>query len=129
MGLVRALEADGITVISPVVIIHAGVSSMEHYRLTAELETGLYGLPEPQRTTSVDTTSLEVVIVPIVAYDGTGMRLGYGKGFYDRFLSTLSPKVKKIGLAYSIQEVDSIPRQSNDQILDSIVTEQALIQP
>jgi 5-formyltetrahydrofolate cyclo-ligase len=127
--LVKVLESDGLRVVAPVVIIDGGVSSMEHYLLTDTLETGLFGLPEPQRTTPIDSATIEAVIVPLVAYDGTGMRLGYGKGFYDRFLSTLSPSVKKIGLAYSIQEVDSIPRQPHDQLLNYIVTEQSLIQP
>lgn len=129
MSLVRTLEAVGIRVVSPVVVVNGSVPTMEHYQLTTDLEKGLYGLPEPKREVLVDNNSIEAVMVPVVAYDGTGMRLGYGKGFYDRFLSTLNPTVKKIGLAYSIQEVDNIPRLEHDQLLDYIITEQALMQP
>lgn len=127
LSLVRAMESCSIQVIAPVVIQEGDVLKMEHYELSKILTSGLYGVPEPERNIRTDINSIEMVIVPIVAYDGTGTRLGYGKGFYDRFLAQIDPSVKRIGLAFSVQEVDEIPRLAHDQQLDMIVTETGIV--
>lgn len=64
---------------------------------------------------------LDVVIVPIVAYDKNKYRLGYGKGYYDRFLSTID--ALKIGIAYKVQEVEDVFHETHDIKLDFIVNE------
>ena len=64
---------------------------------------------------------LDVVIVPIVAYDKNKYRLGYGKGYYDRFLSTVD--ALKIGIAYKVQEVEDVFHETHDIKLDFIVNE------
>ena len=64
---------------------------------------------------------LDVVIVPIVAYDKNKYRLGYGKGYYDRFLSTVD--ALKIGIAYKVQEVEDVFHETHDIKLDYIVNE------
>jgi 5-formyltetrahydrofolate cyclo-ligase len=63
--------------------------------------------------------------VPLLAFDRTGYRLGYGGGFYDRSLAELraAKKVLAVGVAFSVQEVDAVPHDGNDQPLDWIVTE------
>lgn len=67
-----------------------------------------------------------IILVPLLAFDGEGYRLGYGGGFYDRTISEAregdSPP-KFIGVAYSMQEVDQVPTDDNDQPLDGILTE------
>ncbi|KJZ19717.1 5-formyltetrahydrofolate cyclo-ligase [Loktanella sp. S4079] len=73
----------------------------------------------------------EIVIVPLVAFDRRGGRLGYGGGFYDRTLEqlrTMKPTLA-IGFAYSVQEDDDLPLEATDQPLDMIVTEQGIIEP
>ena len=67
----------------------------------------------------------EIVIVPLVAFDAQGGRLGYGGGFYDRTLETLRAKraTLAIGFAYAAQEGDALPLEPTDQTLDMIVTE------
>lgn len=68
----------------------------------------------------------EILIVPMVAYDPRGFRLGYGGGFYDRTLERLrdrNPSVLAVGFAFSAQCLDDVPQESTDQPLDMIVTE------
>lgn len=70
----------------------------------------------------------DLVLVPLLALDSQGYRLGYGKGHYDRVLQHLrqNHKLTTVGFAYSFQEVKSIPHEPHDQRLDYIVTEQGL---
>ncbi|MCB6179657.1 5-formyltetrahydrofolate cyclo-ligase [Rhodobacter sp. Har01] len=67
----------------------------------------------------------EVLIVPLLAFDARGYRLGYGGGFYDRTLQGLRArhKVLAVGFAFAAQEVDAVPTEPTDQRLDAIVTE------
>jgi len=73
----------------------------------------------------------EVLIVPLLAFDRRGFRLGYGGGFYDRTIEALRAKgpVTAIGFAFAAQEVDEVPTEPTDQRLDLIVTEQGVIRP
>jgi 5-formyltetrahydrofolate cyclo-ligase len=72
----------------------------------------------------------QVVIVPLLAFDARGYRLGYGGGFYDRTLQGLRAKgpVLAIGFAFAAQEVDEVPTDAFDQKLDMVVTEKGLRQ-
>ena len=65
----------------------------------------------------------KILIVPLLAFDREGYRLGYGGGFYDRTIEQLGPDVTTIGFAYAAQECDDVPREATDQRLDYIVTE------
>lgn len=71
----------------------------------------------------------EVLIVPLLAFDRRGFRLGYGGGFYDRTLERLRARgpVLAIGFAFSAQEVDEVPTDPTDQRLDALVTERGLV--
>lgn len=73
----------------------------------------------------------ELLIVPLLAFDRTGARLGYGGGFYDRTLAGLRArgKVLAVGFAYAAQEVPRVPVEATDQGLDAIVTEDEAIRP
>ena len=73
-------------------------------------------------------TQPEVLIVPLVAFDARGYRLGYGGGFYDRTLELLRGRRKTvaIGFAFSAQEMPEVPIEATDQRLDAIVTEQGV---
>jgi 5-formyltetrahydrofolate cyclo-ligase len=91
------------------------------------LKRGPFGLEEPLERTPASLADLDAVIVPIAAFDRRGTRLGYGKGFYDKFLSELPRDVERIGLAYSMQQLDHIPALPHDCELDTIVTEKEII--
>lgn len=76
--------------------------SMNHYLLTdnTKIKVNDYGIPEPEDGIEVPTSKIDAVFVPLLAYDKKGNRVGYGKGFYDKFLSECKADVIKIGLSY-----------------------------
>lgn len=77
-------------------------ASMKHYLLTdnTKIKVNDYGIPEPLDGIEVPTSKIEVVFIPLLAYDKKGNRVGYGKGFYDKFLSECKSETIKIGLSY-----------------------------
>ncbi len=85
------------------------------------LELGAFHIEEPTGTEVVDPEEIELVIVPGVAYDRRGNRLGRGKGFYDRFLKTT--KATKVGVGYKFQVFDEIPFEEHDVKMDIVITE------
>lgn len=92
-----------------------------------ELRSGPYDVPEPVGTECVDPRQLDAVIVPGVAFDLSGRRLGFGKGYYDRFLPALRPEAVKVGLVYDLQLVPEVPAGPNDVPVDIIVTESRVV--
>lgn len=87
--------------------------SMRHFLLTEEtkIKVSSYGIPEPQSGPEVQTDVLDVVFIPLLAYDLRGNRVGYGKGFYDRFLESCPEHTIKVGLSLfppcnAIEDVD-----------------------
>ncbi len=98
---------------------------LEHYaiRLLDDLEETALGLwePDPARARTVDPAEAELVLVPGIAFDPLGWRIGYGAGYYDRFLAT--SRAETVGLAYSLQLRAAIPHEPHDVPLDRIVTE------
>ena len=75
--------------------------SMEHFLLTDTtiLQTNSWGIPEPVDAIPIPENKIQVVFIPLLAFDSTGNRVGYGKGFYDNFLSVCQPTTLKIGLS------------------------------
>ncbi len=71
----------------------------------------------------------DLLIVPLLAFDATGLRLGYGGGFYDRTIARLRgmASVRAIGIGYAAQQVDAVPADETDQRLDAVVTEAELV--
>ena len=82
-----------------------------------------YGIAEP--LTAAPAVVPGIVLVPLLAFDAAGHRLGYGGGYYDRTL-VLLPNARAIGVAYAGQEVSALPSQPYDHPLDAIVTENGL---
>jgi 5-formyltetrahydrofolate cyclo-ligase len=89
------------------------------------LKAGTWGIlePEPDPGRAVRPETVACVLVPGVAFDADGNRIGNGKGFYDRFLKTLKPGAAKIGLAYSLQMVPRVPVDAHDVKLDLVLTD------
>jgi len=91
--------------------------------LDRDFTPGTLGIPEPRpAATRVDPTEIDWVLVPGVAYDPTGHRIGRGAGHYDRLLPTLREGVPRWALAFEVQWVESIPVRPHDQPLDGIVS-------
>ena len=72
-----------------------------------QLKTNAWGIPEPQDGNTVESSLIDTVIVPLLAVDKKGNRVGYGKGFYDKFLAQCKPTCKRIGLSF-FRPVDAI---------------------
>ena len=126
-GIIEDLFERKIKVAVPVILGEGNEERMIHTSFTDldSLHPGMFGVPEPDIVNEVPLDELSAVIIPLVAFDGFGMRLGYGKGYYDRFLATIPEKITRIGLAFSIQEVDKIPKISHDQLINNVITEQS----
>ncbi|MEP4249480.1 5-formyltetrahydrofolate cyclo-ligase [Tateyamaria sp.] len=110
------------------VIIGAGLPlQFSRWTPDAALRAGPFGAQVPLVDEFIEP---ELVIVPLVAFNRTGGRLGYGGGFYDRTLERLRGRgaVLAIGFAYGAQELDNLPLESTDQPLDMIVTPEAVIE-
>lgn len=92
-----------------------------------ELEEGSFGILEPKKDFAriVDPKDLDLIIVPGIAFDAKGRRIGYGHGYFDNFLKDIS--APKIALAYEMQLVDEIPASEKDVNVDFIVTEKRII--
>jgi 5-formyltetrahydrofolate cyclo-ligase len=101
--------------------IHAHlINSLEN------LEIGKYNIEEPNdETLEIDLGKLDIIIIPGISFDRQGLRIGYGKGYYDDFLK--STKAKKIALAYEFQINENIPGEIHDEKVDLIITEKSII--
>ena len=101
---------------------------MTHYLLTdsTTLKKNQYHIPEPIDGIEIKTENLEVVFVPLLAFDKRGHRVGYGKGFYDKFLSQCKPETVKIGLSLFEAESKIDDVIESDVKLDYCVTPQKI---
>ena len=80
----------------------------------ADLETDAMGIAVPRRREPVATDSIDVVIVPGLAFDPQGRRLGRGGGFYDRFLPSVPRKAATVGVCFGLQRVEAVPAGPSD---------------
>jgi 5-formyltetrahydrofolate cyclo-ligase len=101
----------------------------EVYQFPEDLEPGTWGIlePKPGRLRPVEPGEIELVLVPGVAFDQRGNRLGYGAGYYDRFLAKTSPTATSIALAYELQAVEDVFPVEHDMPVHYILTEDRLI--
>jgi 5-formyltetrahydrofolate cyclo-ligase len=97
---------------------------MTHYLLTdgTKIIKNGYNIPEPVDGIEVPDSKIDVVFVPLLAFDKKGHRVGYGKGFYDRFLSKCKPDVISIGLSFFEVENEILDLHENDFALNYCVT-------
>jgi len=104
--------------------------SMSHVLLTdsTTIKKNSYNIPEPVDGIEIQSSQLEVVFIPLLAFDKLGHRIGYGKGFYDRFLADCKPETLKIGLSFFEAEVETIEASEDDIKLDYCVTPEQVIQ-
>jgi len=109
---------------------------LTHCRITWRTQwvKGLFGIREPLAEKPEDIVTDHAffgqgaaIIVPLVAFDQRCMRLGYGKGFYDRFLAQAT--AGEIGIAYELQRVQSVPSQVHDIAMDAIATQERWYKP
>lgn len=119
--LLTRLIADGYRVALPAI----GTNRILHFHLWSPdeaLETGPFGIPQP--TAEAPEADPDVLLLPLLAFDANGRRLGYGGGHYDATLARLRQSRPRtvIGLAFDEQEMDSLPLEPHDQPLDWVLT-------
>jgi len=127
MGAMTALHETGHTLCVPVIQGRGLPLLFREWSPNCPMIEGDFGALIPR---SGDFVTPDLCIVPLVAFDSSGRRLGYGGGFYDRSLDQLreTQDVYALGLAFSGQEVAHVPSDENDQALDAIATETGIRQ-
>lgn len=102
--------------------------SLKHFLLTDAtlFKTNTFGIPEPQEGIEVPLDKIDVVFVPLLAFDRSGHRIGYGKGFYDRFLSQCRSDSIKIGLSFFKPLAQHLKADQHDVPLDYVVTPESV---
>lgn len=121
--LMRALEGAGHSLALPCIKRKAHPLEFRNFTLGDKLRRGAFGTREPMR--NADIIKPNIVLLPLLAYARDGYRLGYGGGFYDRTLALLrkSGEIFACGVAYSGQEVPTLPTDQHDEKLDGVLTE------
>ena len=125
LPLARAAHAGGHVVGMPVVVARDRPLVFRAWTPGDRLEPGAWNIPVPSAEAAPAVPRL--LLVPMLAFDSRGYRLGYGGGFYDRTLQELrcsGRTVIAVGVCYAGLEVDAVPRQTHDARLDWIVTEE-----
>ncbi len=125
--LMRAFAAAGAQLALPVVAGKGKPLTMRAWNFGDPLDSGVWGIREPKA--SAPEVFPDILIVPLLAFDRTGQRIGYGAGYYDMTIGRLrgmKPAVA-IGIAYAAQEVDEVPSTPRDAALDLVLTEREVI--
>jgi 5-formyltetrahydrofolate cyclo-ligase len=127
LPLLRKLAAAGARLALPVVAGRGKPLIMRAYAFGQELSTGVWGIREPKA--DAPEVDPDILIVPLVAFDRHGHRIGHGAGYYDMTISrlrTMKPIVA-VGIAYALQEFGEVPTTSRDARLDLVLTEREVI--
>lgn len=115
-------EFPSIRISLPKINSQTGHIESIYFENTSQLKPNSLGIPEPTTGISTDTRDIDIVLVPLLCFDKKGNRIGYGKGYYDKFLSLCRKDCRKIGLSF-FEPVDSIDDvNSLDIPLDICVT-------
>ena len=126
LNLLNFLRNKGSNISLPIIRENNQMDFFE-FTISDPLKINKYGIAEP---ISAKKIYPDIIFVPLVAYDEALNRLGYGGGFYDRYLEKISKikKIFKIGLGFSYQKIKKIPINKYDKKLDLIVSEKKIIQ-
>ena len=121
-SLLDELVAEGKTVLLPKVLDDTQME-LRRYTGPQDLSEGAYHIMEPTGTPFTDLEQINVALIPGVAFDAQGHRLGRGKGYYDRFLRMLEsfPHVRKIGVCFDFQKVAEVPVDEHDMAVDEVI--------
>lgn len=127
MPLMEALQKRGHALCLPVTGVRATPLLFRAYKIGDALNPNVWNIGVPKETEAVLVP--DVLLCPMVAFDRSGARLGYGGGYYDATLQSLRAQknILAIGLAYAAQEVAIVPTGHHDQKLDAVITEKEVI--
>ncbi|MFA6363800.1 5-formyltetrahydrofolate cyclo-ligase [Methanoregula sp.] len=128
-SLILALFEKKNPVVVPIIVKEDVSLRLSYLRDFAALVPSTFGVPEPIGSEiPADAKDIDTIILPMLGFDRAGGRIGYGAGYYDRFLSK-NPDLKKIGVAFACQEMASLPVDENDIRMDYIITEDGIVYP
>ena len=119
LPLLNRLSTEGKTVLLPHVVNDTDME-LRRYTGSNDLEQGAFGIMEPTGELFTDYDDIDVAVIPGMAFDREGHRLGRGKGYYDRFLTRL-PHTYKIGVCFPFQLVDHVPADAHDILMDEVI--------
>ena len=124
--ITRLIDRNGHVVV-PIIERETTSLRLSYLNDSSVLVESTFQVPEPvNHELPARAEDVKAVVIPMLAFDRQGNRLGYGAGYYDRFLCA-HPKILRIGLAFSCQEFASIPSDENDIRMNLIVTENGVI--
>lgn len=125
--LMRALAGKGAALALPVIVARDHALIFRAWHPDEGLVRGQYGIFQP--SSDARDVDPDIVLVPLAAFDRAGHRIGYGRGYYDRTLQNLRAikKITVIGVAFAVQEIETVPRLPHDEQLDCVLTERELI--
>ena len=117
------------TIVVPYVIKRDFRLHLSELKNINELEPKTFGILEPKEMyiREFNPDMLDLVIVPGIVFDKKGHRIGYGYGYYDRFLKAIRKETVKIGLAFDFQLIESIPEEEHDVPMNIVVTDKEII--
>jgi 5-formyltetrahydrofolate cyclo-ligase len=125
--IITTLFERGNPVIVPIIVKDDISLRLSYLRDFSVLVPSTFGVPEPIGNEILATgKNVDTIILPMLGFDRTGGRIGYGAGYYDRFLAK-NKNVRKIGIAFACQEYDNLPADENDIPMDYIITEEGIV--
>jgi 5-formyltetrahydrofolate cyclo-ligase len=127
LPLMKKLEGQGARLALPVLAGRGKPLVMRAWTFGESLSEGVWGIREPEL--EAEEVEPDILIVPLLAFDRTGHRIGYGGGYYDRTLAHLRgcKAVTAVGIAFAAQEVSAVPVTAGDARLDLVLTEREVI--
>jgi 5-formyltetrahydrofolate cyclo-ligase len=129
LPLMRKLAGAGARLALPVVAGAGRPLIMRAWSFGEPLEAGVWGIREP--SARAPAVLPDVLIVPLLAFDRRGQRIGYGAGYYDMTIAALRAEraVVAVGIAFAAQEIEQVPASPRDAPLDLVLTEREVIKP
>jgi 5-formyltetrahydrofolate cyclo-ligase len=127
MALLKRLAAEGAKLALPVVAGRGKPLIVRAWSFGEQLDSGVWGIRQPKA--DAPEVDPDILIVPLLAFDRTGHRIGYGAGYYDMTINRLR-KIKPviaIGIAFAMQEIPRVPATERDARLDLVLTEREII--
>jgi 5-formyltetrahydrofolate cyclo-ligase len=124
-GIARRLLDRGKRVLLP--FLEASTMQAAELRADQPPVVTMYGPKEPPERVPVDPFEVDVAVTPGLGFDRDGYRIGYGGGYYDRYLSRLGPHATRIGIGFDAQLLEAVPHGDRDERLDFVVTDRETI--
>jgi 5-formyltetrahydrofolate cyclo-ligase len=127
LPLMRALAAQGARLALPVIDARGKPLVMRAFAFGDELNSGQWGIKEPKPEAGEVTP--DILLTPLLAFDRSGNRIGYGAGYYDMTIAKFraAKPIVAVGLAYAAQEIAAVPVTERDARLDLVLTEREII--